>query len=218
MYPSTSGRPPQRPQTISSMSPWPAHWTGTTYEPLEPKTILPRGSFPRGNFPRMLPRAPPIQQDPDKLRVSLKPTALPRSSDGPTIHPINHQARPLGAVLTSSHPLLPTAVSPPVPSLTPGALTLSTSSPPPPSPVQPCRLLPGLLVSNLSLQSVPYVAPERSLYPELTSSAHSPLWLPSALGQGPTPSVQHSRPCVIWSCPRPLGCFTAALAWLDRDS
>lgn len=107
MYPSTSGRPSQRPQTITSMSPWPAHWTRTTYEPLEPKTILPGGSFPW-----MLPRAPPIQQDPDKLRVSLKPTSLPRSSDGPTIHPINRQARPLGAVLTSSHPLLPTAVNP----------------------------------------------------------------------------------------------------------
>ena len=76
---------------------------------------------------------------------------------------------------------------------------------------------------TLGIQSVSPVCPlcgprEAFLHPELTSSAHSPLWLASALGQSAKPSVQHSRPWVIWSCPRPLGCFTAALAWLDRDS
>lgn len=49
----------------------------------------------------MLPQVPPVQQDPDKLRVSLKPSPLPRSSDSATIHPI---ARPDPWVLSLPPP------------------------------------------------------------------------------------------------------------------
>lgn len=162
----------------------------------------------------MLPQVPPVQQDPDKLRVFPKPSSLPRSSDSPTIHLIT---RPDPWVLS----LPPPTLSYPQPSA-PGSipptrcpLTLSSSSP-----SSPPRDLSTALSSpawTLGVQSAPVWSQRGLSIPRADLLCSSPPWLPSVPGQHPRPSIQHPGACVIRSHLCPLGCLSAALAWLAQD-